>query len=367
LIFDLLQYNVEITLVKVRLLCAIKERKMSEKKFYANSGPHTLQKIATAIGCEISKADMEKEFYEIKSLSEADSSDLSFLSNKKYIEAYKSSKAGACIVPYNFENTSIKNIILLRAHNPYYSYSKALDLFYSSSRRIILKIMPSAYVSSSAKIGKNCYIGHNVVIEDEVEIGDDSVIESGTFIDCGVKIGSRARIDSNVSISHAIIGNDVVVLSGARIGQDGFGFATDKGIHKKIYHIGRVIIGNDVEIGANSCIDRGSMNDTIIEDFCRIDNLVQIGHNAQIKKGAILVAQVGIAGSSTIGSYCALGGQVGVAGHITITDGVQIAGQGGVIQDIKEPGIMGGTPAVPIRDWHKQSIIMKKLVKDKGK
>ena len=109
------------------------------------------------------------------------------------------------------------------------------------------------------------------------------------------------------------------------------------------------------------------MNDTIIEDLCRIDNLVQIGHNAHIKKGAILVAQVGIAGSSTIGSYCALGGQVGVAGHITITDGVQIAGQGGVIQDIKEPGIMGGTPAVPIRDWHRQSIIMKKLVKGKGK
>ena len=340
---------------------------MSEKKFYANSGPHTIQKIATTIGCEISKTDTEKEFYDIKSLSEADSSTLSFLSNKKYIEDYKSSSAGACIVPYDFENTYIKNIILLRAHNPYYAYAKALDLFYSSAHNIVSKVQPSAYVSSSAKIGKNCYIGHNVVIEDEVEIGDNSIVESGVYIGFGVKVGSKARIDSNVSISHAIIGNGVVILSGARIGQDGFGFATDKGVHKKIYHIGRVIIGNDVEIGANSCIDRGSMNDTIIEDLCRIDNLVQIGHNAHIKKGAILVAQVGIAGSSTIGSYCALGGQVGVAGHITIADGVQIAGQGGVIQDIKEPGIMGGTPAVPIRDWHRQSIIMRKLVKDKGK
>ncbi len=340
---------------------------MAEKFFYSNSGPHTLQKIATAIGCEISKTDAEKEFYEIKSLSEAEPSSLSFLSNKKYIEDYKKSKAGACIVPYNFENISTNNTILLRAHNPYYSYAKALDLFYSKARRIVSQITPSAYVSSSAKIGKNCYIGHNVVIEDEVEIGDNSVIESGTFIDFGVKVGLAARIDSNVSISHAIIGDNVVILAGARIGQDGFGFATDKGIHKKIYHIGRVLIGNDVEIGTNSCIDRGSMNDTVIEDFCRIDNLVQIGHNAHVKKGAILVAQVGIAGSSTIGSYCALGGQVGVAGHITIADGVQIAGQGGVIQDIKEPGIMGGTPAVPIRDWHRQSIIMKKLVKDKGK
>jgi UDP-3-O-[3-hydroxymyristoyl] glucosamine N-acyltransferase len=339
---------------------------MSKRFFYTNSGPHTLQEIATAIDCDIPKTDTAKEFYEIKSLSEAESSDLSFLSNKKYIEDYKSSKAGACIVPYDFEDNSTK-IILLRAHNPYYAYARALDLFYSQAQAIMPQVMPSAYVSPTAKIGKNCYIGHNVVIKDKVEIGDDSVIEAGTVIDFGVKIGSRARIDSNVSISHAIIGDEVVILSGARIGQDGFGFATNKGVHKKIYHIGRVLIGNDVEIGANSCIDRGSMHDTIIEDLCRIDNLVQIGHNAHIKKGTILVAQVGIAGSSTIGSYCALGGQVGVAGHITITDGVQIAGQGGVIQDIKEPGIMGGTPAVPIRDWHRQSIIMKKLVKDKGK
>jgi UDP-3-O-[3-hydroxymyristoyl] glucosamine N-acyltransferase len=270
-------------------------------------------------------------------------------------------------VPYEFEDNSTKKIILLRAHNPYYAYAKALDLFYSSAKQITPQIMPSAYVSPSVKIGKNCYIGHNVIIEDEVEIGDESVIASGTIIDFGVKIGCRARIDSNVSISHAIIGDDVVILPGARIGQDGFGFATEKGVHKKIYHIGRVLIGNDVEIGANSCIDRGSMNDTIIEDLCRIDNLVQIGHNAHIKKGVILVSQVGIAGSSIIGSYCALGGQVGVAGHITIADGVQIAGQGGVIQNIKEPGVMAGTPAVPIRDWHRQTIIMKKLVRDKGK
>lgn len=341
---------------------------MSERFFYTNSGPHTLQEIATIIECEFPKDTENKKFYEIKSLSEANSSELSFLSNKKYIQEYKVTNAGACIVPYDFEDIFAKdNIILLRARNPYYAYAKTLDLFYSKARNFRAQIMPSAYVSPSAKIGKNCYIGHNVVIEDEVEIGDDSIIESGTFIDFGVKIGCRARIDSNVSISHTLIGDNVVILPGVRIGQDGFGFATEKGIHKKIYHIGRVIIGNDVEIGANSCIDRGSLNDTVIEDLCRIDNLVQIGHNAHIKKGAILVAQVGIAGSSTIGSYCALGGQVGVAGHITIADGVQIAGQGGVIQDIKERGIMGGTPAVPIRDWHKQSIIMKKLVKDKGK
>lgn len=338
---------------------------MSSRVFYRNSGPYKLSKIAQSIGCEISTVAGDRSIGGIKPLSKAGSSDISFLSNKKYIAEFKASKAFACIVPLDFAEES--TITLLKAANPYHAYAKTLDMFYSPGKSLESKIMPTAYVSDSAKIGKNCYIGHNVVIEDGVEIGDDCVIESGSVIDYKVKIGKRARIDSNVSVSYSVIGDDVVILPGARIGQDGFGFSTDKGIHKKIYHTGRVIIGNNVEIGANSCIDRGSMQDTIIEDWCRIDNLVQIGHNAHIKKGAILVAQVGIAGSSKIGSYCALGGQVGVAGHITIADGVQIAGQGGVIQDIKEPGIMGGTPAVPIREWHKQTIMMKKLIKGKGK
>ena len=346
---------------------------MSKKNFYkTNADSYSLKEISSVIGCEINAQDADKRFYGIKSLSNASESDLSFLSNRKYIEEYKNSKAGACIVPHDFDDNCQKNIrpndiIILRAANPYYAYAKAIDLFYSSAKQISPQIMPSAYISKLAIVPPSCYIGHNVVIEDAVEIGEGSVIESGTIIDYGVKIGARARIDSNVSISHAIIGDDVVILPGARIGQDGFGFSSNLGVHKKIYHIGRVIIGNDVEIGANSCIDRGSLNDTIIEDLCRIDNLVQIGHNAHIKKGTILVAQVGIAGSVVIGAYCALGGQVGVAGHINIADRVQIAGQGGVVQDINESGALGGCPAVPIRDWHKQTIIMKKLVKNNGK
>ena len=244
--------------------------------------------------------------------------DLTFLSNKKYVAGLKVCKAAVCLVPLNFELESKIIPILLQVPNPYYAYSLLVDLFYAPAKELKGWIEPSAFIAKSAKIGKNCYIAHNVVIEENVEIGDDCVIESGSFVDYGVRIGHRARIGSNVSISYALIGDDVVILPGARIGQDGFGFATHQGVHKKIYHTGSVIIGNNVEIGANTTIDRGSMNNTIIEDLCRIDNLVQIGHNVHIKKGAILVAQVGIAGSSVIGSYCALGGQVGVAGHITI-------------------------------------------------
>lgn len=345
---------------------------MPDRVFFKNLGPHKLYHLAKEIGCDLDDKYKDVLIYNIKSLQDADEKSLTFLTNKKYMEEFYASKALACIVPLDFSNELSSNeteskMILLKTSNPYYTYSVILDMFYKSGKNIKPSVSPTAYISSSAKIGQNCYIGHNVVIEDEAEIGDNCIIESGSYIDYRVKIGNRARIDSNVSISYSIIGDDFIALPGARIGQDGFGFSIEKGIHKKIYHTGRVIIGNDVEVGANTTIDRGSMHDTIIEDLCRIDNLVQIGHNAHIKKGTILVAQVGIAGSSKIGSYCVLGGQVGVAGHITIADKVQIAGQGGVIQDIKEPGIMGGTPAVPIRDWHKQTIMMKKLIKGKVK
>lgn len=337
---------------------------MQDTLFYQQTGPVKLGELADTIGCDVPNKERNKLINSIKSLSQAGENDLSFLSNKKYLSDLKKTKAGVCIIPADLLEFEGAHPIFLKSKNPYFAYAKALDMFYHEPKQHVV-IEKSAHIHSTATIGNNTYIGHNVVISDNVFIGDHSFIASGTYIGQNVKIGNGARIDSNVSISHSIIGDNVVILPGARIGQDGFGFATDKGIHKKIYHIGRVIIGNDVEIGANSCIDRGSMNDTIIEDYCRIDNLVQIGHNAHIKKGAILVAQVGIAGSSVIGSYCALGGQVGVAGHINITDQVQIAGQGGVIQDITSSGIYGGTPAVPIKDWHRQTITIKNLINKK--
>lgn len=340
---------------------------MLDKRFHKISKPLRLGIIAKAIGCELDSAYEHLEIECIKPLDEAKSGSLTFLSNKKYLAQFKETKAIACIVPLDLADTQVSNAVLLRSKNPYYAYAKALDLFYSPAKNYSPKISPSAYIAETAIIGKNCYIGHNVVIEDNVVIGDDCIIEAGTFIDYDVVIGNRAKIYSNVSISFAIIGDDAVILAGARIGQDGFGFASLSGVHHKIYHSGIVRIGNDVEIGANTTIDRGSLNDTIIDDLCRIDNLVQIGHNVQIGKGSIIVAQVGIAGSSKVGRYCALGGQVGVSGHLTIADKVQIAGQGGVIQNITQEGaILGGTPTVPLRDWHKQSVIMKKLTRDKN-
>ncbi len=340
---------------------------MDKSVFHHNSGPYKLSTILKKISYSEQDPGEEILIHDIKTLTMATEQDISFLDNTKYTNDFKNCAAKVCLVPKGLVDESSYGTIKIEVKNPYLSYGKIVDLFYKPAKDYSGKIMPSAIIAKSAKIGKNCYIGHNVVIEEEVEIGDNAIIETGTFIDKAVKIGDNAKIYAGVSISYCIIGNDVVILPGAKIGQDGFGFATgEDGIHKKIYHIGLVIIGNDVEIGANSTIDRGSLNDTIIEDRCRIDNLVMIGHNAHIKKGSILVGQVGIAGSSTVGAYCALGGQVGVAGHLQIADKVQIASQSGIAKDILEPGsIVGGSPAVPIRDWHKQTIIMKKLVKER--
>lgn len=331
---------------------------MIDKRFYLTKPAKSVQEIADYLGCELF-APKEVMIENIASLESAGSSDLAFLNNDKYAKLLLSSSAAAVIVKKSLE---VKRNNLIVSDNPYYSYAKAIELFYAPYPT---KATPHA-IDPSIKIGKNAVISHHVVIEEEVEIGENAEIASGVFIGRGVKIGDNVKIGHNVTVSYSIIGDNVVILSGARIGQDGFGFATEKGKHHKIFHVGRVIIGDDVEIGANTTIDRGSLQDTIISDGVRIDNLVQIGHNVQIGRGSIIVAQVGIAGSSKVGSYCALGGQVGVSGHITIADRVQIAGQGGVIQDIKEEGcILGGTPTVPLKDWHKQSIMLKNLVKNK--
>ena len=329
-----------------------------ESRFFKNLGPVDLIFLADKIGAELiapKSAKESPEFFKISninSLENAKSGDLTFLNNSKYEHLLLSTKATACIMkPDIAAKNKFEYLWSLTHPNPYYAYALALDVLYRPRVKHVNKIEKSAIVDSSVKLAQNVYIGHNTVIEAGVEIGEGACISSNCFIGHGVKIGDNTRIDSNVSISYAIIGNEVVILPGARIGQDGFGFATEKGKHKKILHIGKVVIEDDVEIGANTTIDRGSVNDTIIKKGARLDNLVQIGHNVQLGVGSILVSQVGIAGSSTIGNYVALGGQVGLAGHISIADKVQVAGQSGIVKSITEEGGMYfGTPAISLHE-----------------
>jgi UDP-3-O-[3-hydroxymyristoyl] glucosamine N-acyltransferase len=342
---------------------------MADNRFFTNKGPFSIQKIAEEINCKIIAPNGVDEkqakllmVREINTLENAASDELTFYSNTKYLDSYRNTKCLVCITSEKYIEKAPKHLWILVSDNPYKSYAEVTNLFYPTKEEISESyIAPGAIVSDKAFIGKKCHIGPNAVIEEGVELGDNSVVDAGAILKKGVKIGKGARIGANVVIGYSIIGEYVLILPGACIGQDGFGFATDKGKHYKVAQLGRVIIGNDVEIGAGTTIDRGAIGDTIIEDLCRIDNLVQIGHNVVIGKGSIIVAQVGIAGSTKIGDYCVLGGQVGVAGHLEIGSFSQIAAQSGIAKSLEPKSIVGGTPAQPLRDWHKQQIILRKL------
>jgi len=342
-----------------------------DNNFYKNQGPFKLDFIAEKIGGELVPPKSFSNIPDIENitnLQEALENDLTFLVNLKYEQYIETTKASACIVSKDIaDKYSFEKMWLIIHENPYFAYSNALDILYASKVSRSNKIEKSSMVHASATIGEDVYIGHNSIIEENAQIGDGTTISGNCYIGPGVKIGKNCRIDSNITINFSLIGDGVVILPGARIGQDGFGFATEKGKHKKIFHIGRVIIEDDVEIGANTTIDRGALKDTIIRKNARLDNLVQIGHNVEVGQGTILVSQVGVAGSTKLGQYCAVGGQAGFAGHLEIADGSRIAGQSGVQHSIKDPGTtLFGTPSVPIREWQKQNIAIKKLLKSKG-
>lgn len=344
-----------------------------DRTFYNNLGPILLDALAEKIGGTlIAPSDQPVDIPTIsgiRHLEEAGAGDLTFLANTKYEDMISSTKASAAIVEPDFlEKRSFKNLWLITHPNPYYAYSLAMDLLYVPKAKFDSGIEDSARIDKNASLGEDVYVGHNVVIEAGAQVGGGSVIGSNSYIGHNVRIGKNARIDPNVTITHSIIGDSFVALPGARIGQDGFGFSTHQGKHKKIFHIGRVIIEDDVEIGANTTIDRGALKDTIIKKGARLDNLVQVAHNVEIGEGSILVSQVGVAGSTKVGKYCAFGGQAGFAGHLKIADGSRVAGQAGVQHDIDEPGgTYFGTPALPIRDWQRQNVAIKRLVKKEEK
>ncbi|MBP5215911.1 MAG: UDP-3-O-(3-hydroxymyristoyl)glucosamine N-acyltransferase, partial [Alphaproteobacteria bacterium] len=243
--------------------------------------------------------------------------------------------------------------------NPKVAFIKLNEYMYAE-RKPQAGIDASARIAASAKIGKDCYVGAYAVIGDNVEIGDNCIIEAHAFIDHDCKIGARCRIGSGAAIAYSLIGNDCYIYPGARIGYDGFGFQFMNGQHHRIPQLGRVIIGNDVEIGANSCIDRGALDDTVIGDGCRIDNLVQIAHNDKLGRGCVIVAQVGIAGSCNLGDYVILGGQVGLADHLNIGSGAQIAAQSGVMRDVEPGAVVIGSPCVPFKDFMRQVAFLQK-------
>lgn len=333
---------------------------MADKIFYKYNGSKRVEEIIAITKASLLTSGKEKEQIEnVCSIASAGKNDLCFFYDKKNKDLAKDIKAKACITTQELSSLVPDGVIVLISENPKLAFINLVSAFYSEYRPVA-KVESDASIALTARIGKNCYIGHNVVIEDNVTIGDNCVIEANVVISQGCQIGNNCRIGNNASIAYCLMGNDCYIYTGARIGQDGFGFSVVDGRHKRIPQIGRVIIGNDVEVGANTCIDRGALDDTIIGDGTRIDNLVQLAHNDKIGSCCILVAQTGIAGSCTLGDYVVCGGQAGLADHLKVGSGAQIGAQSGVMRDIEAGAIVMGYPTVPFKDFMRQVAFLQK-------
>lgn len=339
---------------------------MADGRFFTRAGSFPLSRIVEATGAVL--ADPAQAGFtvdDVAPLDTAGATHLSFLDNKKYAESFKKTKAGACFVRPEMAAQAPAGTICLTHKNPYKAYALAAQLFYPGEA-LISGRAPSAHIDPSAIIGEGCMIEDGVVIGANVKIGNRCRLQSHAVIRSGVELGDDCDIGPHVTISHALIGPRVRIYPGACIGRQGFGFAIDPAGFITVPQLGRVIIESDVEIGANTTIDRGAGPDTMIGQGTRIDNLVQIGHNVKIGKHCIIVAQVGISGSTQIGDYVMIGGQAGLAGHVNIGAGARIAAQSGIMRDIP-PGQTDymGTPAVPLRQFMKQTALLARMATPK--
>lgn len=334
--------------------------------FFQRSAPISLEQLAKNIGAEVS-ADFNTSTIvakDVGSLANPQEGIVYCYHNTKYKASLMDAKQGICILKAEDKHLLSDGVIGLLTPTPYRAFGKAALYFYPKIESTG-KISSLADIHPSAQIGQNCQIDAFAVIKKGAQIGDNTIILSHCVIGEHVKIGKDSMLEHGVVITNAMAGDRLYIKPGARIGQPGFGFHMDERGHFDIPQIGCVRIGHDVQIGANATIDRGSQHDTIIGNFCRIDNLVQIAHNVELGDGCVIVAQVGIAGSSKLGKFVIAAGQVGIAGHLTIGDGVKIAAQSGLMRDVSAGETIAGSPAVPVRDWHKQTIALQRLIRTK--
>ena len=288
----------------------------------------------------------------------AQAGDLTFAENEDYFARAEQSAATAIIADKRF--SSAKKI-LIRVPNARVAFAKALVLFFPDKKFPAGK-HPTAVVAASAQIDPTAHIGPHCTVGERVKIGANSVLQAGNFVGDDSKLGEDVNLFPNVTLyPRTEIGNRVRIHAGTVIGSDGFGYVLDSGIHRKVPQIGNVIIGDDVEIGANVTIDRGALGSTVIGKGTKIDNLVQIAHNVEIGEHCIVIAQVGISGSTKLGKYVILAGQVGLAGHLKIGNQVTIAAQSGVMNDIPDGEKWFGYPAQPDKDIKRQIIAQRKL------
>lgn len=328
---------------------------MADPRFFTTAGPFTLAQLAEVAKARLAPgADGGKQVVDVASLDAAGSEHVSFLDNRRYLEAFAKSGAGACLVYPDLADRAPHAMALLFTETPYLAFARVARAFHPPPP-LEPGVAPTAVVDLTAKLGEGCRIEPGAVIRPRTEIGARCYIGPNAVIGTGVTLGDDCVIGACASLSYCLVGNRVVINPGARVGQEGFGFATGQEGHVKIPQVGRVILHDDVEVGANTTIDRGSGADTIIGQGCMIDNLVQIAHNVQLGRGCVLSGQVGISGSTKLGDFVVLGGQVGLAGHLTVGDRAMLAAKSGVHNNLDGGQAYGGSPAVAIKEWRRQA------------
>ena len=327
---------------------------MTKNHFYEKKGPYPLNEIVKVISCDSSFINKNNiEIHGLESLSNATVKDITFLNSQKYKEFSLKTKAAACITTSNLSKFLPEKCIKLNVKNVLFAVTQTSKLFYPTADVDLLDknlqdISKIKYLYPGVNFGKNVLIGENV------KIGKNSNIASNTIIESNVILGENCLVGSFVTIRNSHISNDVNIQDGCKIGVKGFGFIPNKNKNIRTPHIGKVILEEGVEIGANSTIDRGSLSDTIIGKNTFLDNQVHVAHNVKIGKNCMIAGQVGFAGSSTLGDNVIIGGQAGISGHLTIGNNVKIGGGSGVINNIADNEQVMGYPAVPLRDFIKK-------------
>lgn len=319
--------------------------------------PVTLGEIADFVGGTFS-GPRDTRVSGVAPLTEATAEQIAFLANRKYASQLDATRAAAILVSSDFEKTSPRYI---RVKNPYFAMAIVVKKWFEH-RPVPKGISPLASVAASARIGAGVAIGPFTTIGENVSLGDGVIVFQNVSIEAGSSIGEETIIYPLVSIyERTAIGKRCIIHSGAVLGSDGYGFVTEGGRHQKIPQIGIVRIGDDVEIGAGSCIDRAALGETVVGDGTKIDNLVQVGHNVKVGRHCLLVAQVGIAGSTELGDYVVIAGQSGTSGHLKVGEGAQIAARSAALSDVAARAKMMGMPAIPFREFVRREVLLKRL------
>lgn len=335
---------------------------MPDSRFFQRAGPFSLQDIASVIGAEtLEPADSSSiAIHDIATLESALSSEISVFSDMRYLSALSRTRAHAVVTSRDLAHHATGPYRLVVVQNPRLAYAKLGQLFYPP---VALQpgISAAAHIHPTARIGAGSQVDAGAVIGSGVEVGAGCHISYNAVLGDGVRLGDRSKVGANSSISHALIGDGVEIATGVTIGSEGFGFVPGPAGLMRMLQLGRVIIEDRVQIGANCSIDRGATEDTVIGAGSVLDNQVHIGHNVRLGRHCVICAQVGIAGSTVVGDGVVMGGQAGVADHLTVGAHAQVAAKSGVTRNVAPSTVVGGFPAMPIKSWHRQTAGLARL------